>query len=192
MDDQSISGIIFYFPSFRLNSFVDNPLEFFVFLHYYLTFPLKYCIYWTVIDIRKPENESRSLLCFITACCWLSVLCYGLIRILSLLEIVFHISSSIMAMTILAWTVSYPSLWTSIVLARNGFTEMAICNVIGSNIFSNCIGLGLPWLIYSLIASSASKRVPDQVTTLGMELMILILVSSYCLVAFNGFVLSSW
>ena len=140
--------------------------------------------------MRKPENESKSLLCFFSSCCWLSALCYGLIRILSILAVYFQISSSIMAMTILAWAVSYPSLWSSIVLTRNGFAEMAICNAIGSNIFSNFIGLGLPWFIYSL--NSTSKRVSDHGSSFGMELMVIVVTAIYGLVAWNGFVLSSW
>lgn len=53
----------------------------------------------------------------------------------------------IIGLTILAAGTSIPDLISSLIVAKQGRSGMAISNAIGSNIFDILIGLGLPWLI---------------------------------------------
>ena len=44
-----------------------------------------------------------------------------------------------------------PDALSSILVARNGQGDMAVSNVLGSNVFNIFLGLGFPWLMYTLI-----------------------------------------
>jgi Ca2+/Na+ antiporter len=61
-----------------------------------------------------------------------------------------RIPEAIIALTILAAGTSVPDLMSSVIAARKGYGGMAVSNAIGSNTFDILIGLGLPWLVYSL------------------------------------------
>jgi cation:H+ antiporter len=60
-----------------------------------------------------------------------------------------HIGSSqkIIAVTIISIGTSLPELVTTVVAAKKGENNMAIGNIVGSNIFNICIVLSLPVLI---------------------------------------------
>ena len=55
-----------------------------------------------------------------------------------------------MGLTILAAGTSVPDLLTSVIVAKQGFGDMAVSSSIGSNIFDVLVGLPLPWLAFSL------------------------------------------
>ena len=59
-----------------------------------------------------------------------------------------HISEKIITMFIVVIGTSLPEMITTVTSARKGEYDMAIGNIIGTNIFNVCIVLGLPILIY--------------------------------------------
>lgn len=61
------------------------------------------------------------------------------------------VSEKIIALTIIAFGTSLPELVTSIVASLKKETDLAIGNVIGSNIFNICVVLGIPTLIFGSI-----------------------------------------
>lgn len=66
------------------------------------------------------------------------------------------VSQSVVALTIVAGGTSFPELVTSIVAARKGDTDMAMGNVVGSNIFNIFMVLGLSATIAPLQLGSIS------------------------------------
>lgn len=66
-----------------------------------------------------------------------------------------HISQKFIAMTIIVIGTSLPELTITLVSAKKGEFDMAIGNIIGTNIFNICIVLGLPVAIYGTISSTA-------------------------------------
>ncbi len=68
----------------------------------------------------------------------------------------FGISEKLVALTIVALGTSLPELVTSIVAAKKGETDIAIGNVIGSNIFNICFILGMSGSIKQIIVSIES------------------------------------
>jgi len=66
------------------------------------------------------------------------------------------ISERIIGLTIVATGTSLPELATSIAAASKGKTDIAIGNILGSNIFNVCMILGLTALINPLPVSAAS------------------------------------
>jgi Ca2+/Na+ antiporter len=47
---------------------------------------------------------------------------------------------------VIAAGTSVPDALSSILVAKNGQGDMAVANVLGSNVFNIFMGLGLPWL----------------------------------------------
>lgn len=85
----------------------------------------------------------------------------------------FGMSDNLIGMTIVALGTSLPELVTSIVAARKGEVDMALGNVVGSNIFNILFVLGIAATI-SPIAFTVQNTI-DAAVLIAMSLMILLL-----------------
>lgn len=56
----------------------------------------------------------------------------------------------VMGLIVIAAGTSVPDALSSILVAKNGQGDMAVANVLGSNVFNIFLGLGLPWFIKGL------------------------------------------
>ncbi len=65
------------------------------------------------------------------------------------------ISERMISLTIIAFGTSLPELVTSVIAARRGEQELAVGNIIGSNIFNICIVLGLPVAFFGTLTPSS-------------------------------------
>ena len=72
------------------------------------------------------------------------------------------ISQRVIAMTIVAFGTSLPELVTTLTAARKGEAELAVGNIIGSNIFNICMVLGVPVALFGKV-SPGSFQVIDLV-----------------------------
>jgi Ca2+/Na+ antiporter len=158
---------------------------------YYTTLPLKYAIYLTVPDVRKPEHEHKAILATLLGFGWLAIITYILIDSLSLLANILNFNDAVLGITIGAWAASYPAAWSSIVVARYGYGDIVVCNALGSNIFSNLIGLGLPWFLYVLIYQESYSAIQDQGAVLSIFGLMIVIVIFHLLAAWNKFVLKA-
>lgn len=75
-----------------------------------------------------------------------------------------------MGLTFLAAGTSIPDLITSVIVARKGLGDMAVSSSVGSNIFDVCVGLPVPWLLYTVYNGT-----PIKVNAKGMLCSITIL-----------------
>lgn len=82
-----------------------------------------------------------------------------------------NISQKIISMTIIVIGTSLPELTITIVSAKKGEFDMAIGNIIGTNIFNMCVVLGLPVSIYGTISSTAFGLVDLMVVLLAALLL---------------------
>lgn len=64
-------------------------------------------------------------------------------------------SERVIALTVIAFGTSLPELVTTVVAARKGEPDLAVGNVIGSNIFNICVVLGVPVAIFGTITPSS-------------------------------------
>lgn len=78
----------------------------------------------------------------------------------------FQIGTEIIAVTVVALGTSLPELAVSISAARKGRTEMAIGNVLGSNIFNSFGVMGIAALFGTIV-------VPKEMLTLGLPVMVI-------------------
>lgn len=96
------------------------------------------------------------------------------------------ISGLVVGLTIVAIGTSLPELATSIIAIRRGERDMAVGNIVGSNIFNIGMVLGLPAIIFG-----EGIPIPEAAVAVDLPLMI---AASLALVpiAFTGFTIARW
>ncbi len=96
------------------------------------------------------------------------------------------ISSLVIGLTVVAIGTSLPELATSIIAVRRGERDMAVGNIVGSNIFNIGMVLGLPSLLVG-----GGIPVPAAAIALDLPLMLATAVALLP-IAFTGFVIARW
>lgn len=96
------------------------------------------------------------------------------------------VSSLVIGLTVVAIGTSLPELATSIVALRKGETDMAVGNVVGSNIFNIGLVLGLPAIIFG-----DGLPVPPSAIAIDLPLMLAAAVALMP-IAFTGFIVARW
>lgn len=99
-----------------------------------------------LISKTFPEKK-HYISIFIISLFWIGGLSWLLVESAVFLAHSFGIPEVIIGLTILAAGTSIPDLISSLIVAKQGRSGMAISNAIGSNIFDILIGLGMPWLL---------------------------------------------
>lgn len=86
-------------------------------------------------------------------------------------------SERLISLTIVAFGTSLPELVTTVVAARRGEQDLAVGNVIGSNIFNICVVLGIPVAIFGTI-TPASFQMLDIIMLVGSAVALFIFAFS--------------
>ena len=122
--------------------------------------PLVLPLWLTLPDTRKQESRKFFPISFIGSILWIAVFSYlmvwwatisgeafsippGVKKILSSKFTIFHTEIKffqVMGLTFLAAGTSIPDLFTSVIVARKGFGDMAVSSSVGSNIFDVTVG----------------------------------------------------
>ncbi|MFI7484150.1 calcium/sodium antiporter [Kocuria sp. M1R5S2] len=96
------------------------------------------------------------------------------------------VSSLVVGLTVVAVGTSLPELATSIIAVRRGERDLAVGNVVGSNIFNIGVVLGLPALI-------ASGGIPVSGAAVALDMPVMLAAALALLpVAFTGFAVARW
>jgi cation:H+ antiporter len=96
------------------------------------------------------------------------------------------VSSLVVGLTVVAIGTSLPELATSIIALRRGERDMAVGNIVGSNIFNIGMVLGLPAIIFG-----EGIPVPSAAVALDLPLMLAAAVALLP-IAFTGFIIARW
>ena len=99
---------------------------------------------------------------------------------------VLGVSSLVIGLTVVAIGTSLPELATSIVAIRKGETDMAVGNVVGSNLFNIGLVLGVPALIFG-------DGLPVAGGAIAIDLPLMFAAAIALLpIAFTGFIIARW
>ncbi|NQU86598.1 MAG: sodium:calcium antiporter, partial [Mariniphaga sp.] len=96
-------------------------------------------------------SENRYYLIFIISIIIIAGLSWILVELAVQVSGILNIPEAIVALTILAIGTSIPDLFSSVIVAKQGRSDMAVSNAVGSNIFDILVGLGLPYIIFILV-----------------------------------------
>ena len=116
---------------------------------YVIVAPLIWSLAYTIPDVRKEKNKKLVAVSFFISIMWIAAASYFMVWWASLMGEALGIPESVMGLTFLAAGTSMPDLITSVIVARQGFGDMAVSSSIGSNIFDILIGLPFPWILYA-------------------------------------------
>ncbi|MDG2497773.1 MAG: calcium/sodium antiporter [Aquiluna sp.] len=96
------------------------------------------------------------------------------------------VSDLVIGLTVVAIGTSFPELATVVVAIRRGEKDMAVGNIVGSNIFNIGLVLGLPAVVFE-----GGISVPTAAIALDMPLMLATAIALLP-VAFTGFIIRRW
>jgi Ca2+/Na+ antiporter len=117
---------------------------------------------------------------------------YAMVTSLEKLAAILHIPNAIVGATVSAAGTSLPSLISSQIAARLGLGNMAISNVFGSNTFNILVGLGFPWILYTIAYDTEYHDLPADGVNESMIVMGVALALFIFMVVQSGFVLLKW
>ena len=96
------------------------------------------------------------------------------------------VSSLVIGLTVVAIGTSLPELATAVVAIRKGETDMAVGNIVGSNLFNIGLVLGIPAMIFG-------DGIPISNAVIAIDLPLMLATAVALLpVAFTGFVIARW
>lgn len=96
------------------------------------------------------------------------------------------VSSLVIGLTVVALGTSLPELATSIIALRRGERDMAVGNIVGSNLFNIGLVLGLPAIIFG-------EGIPVPAAAIALDLPLMLAAAAALLpIAFTGFIIARW
>ena len=160
---------------------------------YYVVHPLRLAIYYSTPDVRMQGSEHKAFWSLGMCIFWMAAASYMTTLGLAELGNLIKVNGVVMGLTAGAWAAAYPALWSSVVVARDGQGDMVCGNALGSNVFNNYIGLGLPWLTYSLVYGLRPYGgIQDGGIVLAFVILTAVLLLFHAVVAFNDYEMRSW
>jgi len=103
------------------------------------------------------------------------------------------IRDTVMGATISAAGTSIPNYIASQVAARQGFANMAISSAIGSSTFNILVGLGLPWVLWTMFSTGdLYNELKDDKITLSVMIMAGVHLVFIVVLISSGFELRRW
>lgn len=108
-------------------------------------------LFLSVPDCRKDKWHKWYLGTFLMSIFWIGALSYVMLFFSQRAGCILDIPPIVMGVVIISAGTSVPDALSSVFVARNGQGDMAVSNVLGSNVFNIFLGLGLPWFFYTTI-----------------------------------------
>ncbi|PFG19280.1 calcium/sodium antiporter [Serinibacter salmoneus] len=134
----------------------------------------------------KPATMGRSALLIVVGVGLLVLGSQLLVRGASAIASAFGLSDLVIGLTVVAVGTSLPELAASIIAVRKGQRDLAVGNVVGSNIANIGLVLGLPSIL-----SAGGIPVADAAIALDIPLMVAVSLALLP-IAFTGFVIQRW
>lgn len=160
---------------------------------HYALLPLKYLIYYTLPDVSGIKGREKYPLCLVMSIIWLAILSFVMITCCDAIGSFIGASPIVMGLTLSAIGTSFPNLWSSMIVARQGLGDMAVGNAFGSNTFNICIALGGPWLTRAVVTDFSSyRKMEDDGIIFMLLLLILVAVIFYITVMLHGWQIRKW
>nr|AAP57526.1 K-independent Na+/Ca2+ exchanger JSX [Mus musculus] len=151
-----------------------------------LSLPIITLLALTTPDCRRKFWKNYFVITFFMSALWISAFTYILVWMVTVTGETLGIPDTVMGLTLLAAGTSIPDTVTSVLVARKGKGDMAISNIVGSNVF-DMLCLGLPWFIKTAFTNASA---PIEVNSKGLTYITISLNISilflFLAVHFNG------
>lgn len=124
---------------------------------YILAVPLYFLMSLSIPECARLDMRKYYVLSFIMSIVWIAGLTIIMVVLVEKMGCILHMSLFIMGLFLVAAGTSIPDAMSSILVARDGFADMAVSNAIGSNIFDINLGLGLPFFVKAMWQYAVDK-----------------------------------
>lgn len=120
-----------------------------------MAFPFFVLYTWTIPDCSTAKTRKFYLCSFVMSIAWIAALSFATVTLVGRAGCILNIDKFTMGLVVVAIGTSIPDAMSSVLVARDGYGDMAVSNAIGSNVFDIDLGIGLPFLISSIIRGKA-------------------------------------
>lgn len=153
--------------------------------------PLSALIFFTTTSKVPRRMHLYLLAAFILSIFWVYIVADELVSLLQSFGYIFKISPTILGLTVLAWGNSTGDLISNVVIARQGFPQMALAATYGGPLFNLMIGLGVSLIVVCIaIFPRSYPTVMSPELGAGFLFLALGLATTILTVPFSGFVLT--
>ncbi|XP_069494022.1 sodium/potassium/calcium exchanger 4 isoform X2 [Ambystoma mexicanum] len=152
------------------------------------SWPLICLLYFTIPNCSKPRWENMFMLTFMLSTLWIAIFSYVMVWMVTVIGYTLGIPDVIMGITFLAAGTSVPDCMASLIVARQGFGDMAVSNSIGSNVFDILVGLGVPWSLQTMVVNYGSVV---KINSKGLVYSVILLLGSVALTV-SGVHINKW
>ncbi|XP_064373406.1 sodium/potassium/calcium exchanger 5 isoform X1 [Dromaius novaehollandiae] len=139
-----------------------------------LSLPIITLLYLTIPDCRRQFWRNWFMVTFLFSAAWISAMTYVLVWMITIAGETLGVPESIMGLTLLAAGTSVPDTVASVLVAQKGNGDMAMSNIVGSNVF-DMLCLGIPWFIKTAFINTSG---PIEVNSSGLTYTAISLICS--------------
>ncbi|XP_019389158.1 PREDICTED: sodium/potassium/calcium exchanger 5 [Crocodylus porosus] len=139
-----------------------------------LSLPIIILLYLTIPDCRRQFWRNWFMVTFFMSAAWISAFTYILVWMVTIVGETLGIPETVMGLTLLAAGTSIPDTVASVLVARKGKGDMALSNIVGSNVF-DMLCLGVPWFIKTAFVD---RSAPVEVNSGGLTYTAISLICS--------------
>jgi len=147
------------------------------------SWPWMFAFQWTIPDAREEKYAKFFWASFVISILYIAGISFAMVTLATRCGCIAGINAVVMGETVLAAGTSIPDALGSVIAARSGMGDMAVSNALGSNVFDICLGLGIPWLIKSLI--DGTYYVNDDKLLIPVIVLFVTLVATLAAFALN-------
>lgn len=112
-----------------------------------LMWPASLIFYFTIPDCRNERWKRWYMVTFTMSILYIGSLSYVIAWMVTIIGYTIGVPDTVMGLTFLAAGTSVPEAISSVIVCRQGYGNMAVSNILGSNIFDILFCLGAPWII---------------------------------------------
>lgn len=150
--------------------------------------PFALAFYFSIPDTRAYNRGTFkwAAISFFMSIGWIGVISVCLVDWATMVGNFLGIPVVIMGLTVLAAGTSIPDLLSSVIVAKQGFGDMAVSSSIGSNIFDILFGLPVPWMLYCALNGGDNVKVKSSGLAISLGVLIFMLLAVLFTIMFSG------
>merc|ERR1711953_1645302 len=167
--------------------------DFGTFMKWFISWPLLFLMFITIPNCNNPKFEKFFIVTFVMSTVWIAAFSYVMVWMVCMIGFTLGIPDTIMGITFLAAGTSVPDTIASVMVARNGYGDMAVSNSIGSNVFDILLGLGLPWFLSTTLRPNGAEetvKINSNGLMISVSLLLLSLIVVVLSIHCNGWKLT--
>ncbi|MES1909688.1 MAG: hypothetical protein MHM6MM_002389 [Cercozoa sp. M6MM] len=138
-------------------------------LYFLVALPLNIVMALTIPDCRRDKWRRWHLATFAMSLLWIAAFTYLMVWCATTIGKDLNIPDEVMGLTVLAAGTSIPDAISSVIVAKQGFGDMAVSSSLGSNVFDILVGLPVPWMLKTWISG------PLKIDSKGLIVSVLLL-----------------